>query len=337
MSAPHMTAPHTAWGILGLGVHVPERRVSNADIAEQYGVEPAWIERMTGITHRHYADPAEATSDLALAAAADALADAGLAAGDIDVVLLATSTPDQLAVATACRVQHRLGAHRAWATDIGGACAGFLNALKLARDVLTASYPQGRALVIGAETFSKFQNPRDRSTGVLFADGAGAVVVGPAGEGEGLLCSVQGSDGALADIVGIRAGGSARPADARSLAEGGHYLHMNGKAVAAYFHDVFPRIVQDLTRTCGLPLDRIDLVVPHQANPRMLRTLGTELGISPEQLVITADTYGNTGAASIPMALHTARADGRLAPRTTVLHAAVGAGMSWAGVVQRWL
>ncbi|MFJ2740721.1 3-oxoacyl-ACP synthase III family protein [Streptomyces sp. NPDC087440] len=328
---------HTAWGIHGLGVHLPERRVSNADIAEQYGVEPAWIERMTGITHRHYAEPDRTTSDLALAAAADALADAGIAARELDVILLATSTPDQLAVATACRVQHRLGADRAWATDIGGACAGFLHALKLARDVLTASYPQGRALVVGAETFSKFQNPRDRSTGVLFADGAGAVVLGPAAEGEGILGSVQGSDGALADIVGIRAGGSARPASTSTLAEGGHYLHMNGKAVAAYFHDAFPRIVQDATRACGLALEDIDLVVPHQANPRMLRTLGAGLGIPAERLVVTADTFGNTGAASIPMALHAARARGRLTARTTVLHAAVGAGMSWAGTVQRWL
>ncbi|MCX5205638.1 ketoacyl-ACP synthase III [Streptomyces sp. NBC_00237] len=328
---------HTAWGIHGLGVHLPDRRVSNEDIADQYGVEPAWIERMTGVTHRRYAEPSQSTSDLALAAAEHALADARLSPADVDVILLATSTPDQLAVATACRVQHRLGAERAWATDVGGACAGFLNALRIARDVLTASYPEGRALVIGAETFSRFQNPQDRSTGVLFADGAGAVVVGPASAGQGILCSVQGTDGALADIVGIRAGGSAQPASARTLAEGGHYLHMNGKAVAAYFHDIFPRIVRDLTRTSGLPLEQIDLVVPHQANPRMLRTLGSGLGISAEQLVITADVFGNTGAASIPMALHTARAQGRLTSQKTVLHAAVGAGMSWAGTVQRWL
>lgn len=328
---------HTAWGIHGLGVHLPDRRISNEDIADQYGVEPAWIERMTGITHRLYAEPHQSTSDLAHAAAENALADAGLSARDIDVIFLATSTPDQLAVATACRVQHRLGADRAWATDVGGACAGFLNALKLARDTLTASYPEGRALVIGAETFSRFQNPQDRSTGVLFADGAGAVVVGPASAGQGILCTVQGTDGALADIVGIRAGGSARPASARALSEGGHYLHMEGKAVAAYFHDIFPRIVQDLTRMSGLPLDQIDLVIPHQANPRMLRTLAAGLGISAEQLVVTADIFGNTGAASIPMALHTARAQGRLTPRKTVLHVAVGAGMSWAGTVQRWL
>ncbi|WP_411084755.1 3-oxoacyl-ACP synthase III family protein [Streptomyces sp. cmx-18-6] len=330
-------ALHTAWGIHGLGVHLPDRRVSNADIAGRYGVEPAWIERMTGITHRLYAEPGQTTSDLALAAAERALADAGLSPLDIDVIFLATSTPDQLAVATACRVQHRLGADRAWATDIGGACAGFLNALKLARDVLTASHPDGRALVIGAETFSKFQNPLDRSTGVLFADGAGAAVVGPATAGQGMLCSVQGTDGALADIVGIRAGGSALPASEATVTQGGHYLHMNGKAVAAYFHDIFPRIVERLTELSGLSLDQVDLVIPHQANPRMLRTLGAELGISAEQLVVTADTLGNTGAASIPMALHAARAQGRLTPHKTVLHAAVGAGMSWAGSVQHWL
>ncbi|WP_405867818.1 ketoacyl-ACP synthase III [Streptomyces sp. NBC_01515] len=326
-----------AWGIHGLGVHIPDRCVPNAEIAEQYGVEPAWIERMTGITQRRCAEPAQATSDLALAAAEQALADAQLSARDIDVILLATSTPDQLAVATACRVQHRLGADRAWATDIGGACAGFLYALKLARDVLAASCPGGRALVIGAEMFSKFQNPGDRSTGVLFADGAGAVVVGPTPAGEGILCSAQGSDGGLADIVGIRAGGSARPASELTVAEGGHYLHMNGKAVAAYFHEVFPQIIERLTRLSGLNLDQIDLVIPHQANARMLRTLGAELGISMSQLVVTADTFGNTGAASIPMAMHAARSQGRLKPQSTVLHAAVGAGMSWAGSVQRWL
>lgn len=329
--------PRASWGIHGLGVHIPDRCVSNAEIAGQYGVDPAWIERMTGITQRGYAEPSQATSDLAFAAAERALADAELSPRDIDVILLATSTPDQLAVATACRVQHRLGADRAWATDVGGACAGFLYALKMARDILSASYPDGHALVIGAEMFSKFQNPTDRSTGVLFADGAGAVVVGPAGEGTGILCSTQGTDGAFADIVGIGAGGSARPTSEHTLSEGGHYLHMNGKAVAAYFHEVFPRIIEELVQLSGLPLDQIDLVIPHQANPRMLRTLSSELGISSAQLVVTADVFGNTGAASIPMALHAARSQGRLKPRNTVLHAAVGAGMSWAGSVQRWL
>ncbi|MFJ7206596.1 3-oxoacyl-ACP synthase III family protein [Streptomyces sp. NPDC098789] len=329
--------PPAAWGIHGLGVHIPRRRVSNADIADQYGVDPEWIERMTGVTQRRYAEPAQATSDLAVAAAEQALADAQLSPRDIDVILVATSTPDQLAVATACRVQHRLGADRAWATDVGGACAGFLYALKMARDILAASCPEGRALVIGAEAFSKFQNPADRSTGVLFADGAGAVVVGPAAAGSGILCSTQGTDGSLADIVGIRAGGSAEPTSEHTVSEGGHYLHMNGKAVAAYFHDVFPRIVESLVQLSGLPLAQIDLVVPHQANPRMLRTLSRGLDISPAQLVVTADTFGNTGAASIPMALHVARAEGRLKPESTVLHAAVGAGMTWAGTVQRWL
>ncbi|MCX4717926.1 3-oxoacyl-ACP synthase III family protein [Streptomyces virginiae] len=330
-------APSIAFGIQGLGVHIPERRVSNADIADQYGVDPEWIERMTGVRQRQYAEPGQATSDLAVSAAEHALADAHLSPRDIDVILVATSTPDQLAVATACRVQHRLGADRAWATDVGGACAGFLYALKTAHDILAASHPDGRALVVGAETFSKFQNPADRSTGVLFADGAGAVVVGPSGPGKGILCSTQGTDGALADIVGIRAGGSARPTTGHTVAEGGHYLHMNGKKVAAYFHDVFPRIVEELIQLSGLPLNKIDLVIPHQANPRMLRALSLELGISASQLVVTADTFGNTGAASIPMALHVAREQGRLHPESTVLHAAVGAGMSWAGTLQRWL
>ncbi|WP_407840699.1 3-oxoacyl-ACP synthase III family protein [Streptomyces sp. DSM 116496] len=329
--------PSLAFGIQGLGVHIPQRRVSNAEIASQYGVDPEWIERMTGVRQRQYAEPAQATSDLAVSAAEHALADAHLSPRDIDVILVATSTPDQLAVSTACRVQHRLGADRAWATDVGGACASFLYALKTARDILAASHPEGHALVIGAETFSKFQNPVDRSTGVLFADGAGAAVVGPATTGKGILCSAQGTDGALADIVGIRAGGSAQPTTEHTLSEGGHYLHMNGKAVAAYFHDVFPKIVDRLVQLSGLPLNEIDLVIPHQANPRMLRALSRALGISASQLVVTADTFGNTGAASIPMALHVARDQGRLRPENTVLHVAVGAGMSWAGTVQRWL
>ncbi|MGW6704052.1 3-oxoacyl-ACP synthase III family protein [Streptomyces sp. NPDC054956] len=330
-------APSIAFGIQGLGVHIPQRRVGNAEIAGRYGVDPEWIERMTGVRERQYAEPGQATSDLAVSAAEHALADAHLSPRDIDVILVATSTPDQLAVATACRVQHRLGADHAWATDVGGACAGFLYALKTARDILAASNPAGRALVIGAETFSKFQNPVDRSTGVLFADGAGAVVVGPAATGQGILCSTQGTDGALADIVGIRAGGSAQPTTEHTVSEGGHYLHMNGKAVAAYFHDAFPKIVGGLIKLSGLPLSEIDLVIPHQANPRILRALSLELGISTSQLVVTADTFGNTGAASIPMALHVARDQGRLHPDSTVLHAAVGAGMSWAGTVQRWL
>ncbi|MCY0938149.1 3-oxoacyl-ACP synthase III family protein [Streptomyces sp. H34-S4] len=164
-----------------------------------------------------------------------------------------------------------------------------LQALKLARDILSAFYPDGHALVIGAEMFSKFQNPTDRSTGVLFADGAGAVVVGPAAEGTGILCSTQGTDGAFADIVGIGAGGSARPTSEHTLSEGGHYPHMNGKAVAACFHEIFPRINEELVQLSGLPLDQIDLVIPHKANPRMPHRgwRGNELGRISAALAVT--------------------------------------------------
>ncbi|MFD5554659.1 3-oxoacyl-ACP synthase III family protein [Streptomyces sp. NPDC127068] len=326
-------------GIIGLGVYLPERVVANEEIADQYGVTAQWIEDRTGIVLRHYADPDESTHHLAARAAERALRDAEVDAADIEFLAVSTSTSGEMSSGTACRVQHQVGARRAWAVDVGGACAGFLFALRMARDVLTGSGGQGLALVVGADSFSPYLKPGVRSTGVLFGDGAGAAVLGPAPAGRGLLHTTQGSDGSLADLANISLDAMGRPATPADLVEAGKnfYAHLDGREIREHAHRIFPAVVHDLVRGSGITFDRVDLVVPHQANVQMLQEIIPEMGVARERVVVTADRHGNTGAASIPLALAVARDDGRVASGANVLTVAVGAGINWAGAIQRWI
>lgn len=323
-------------GVLGTGRHLPTAVRSNEDVAADTGVTPEWIEERTGVRKRHVAAPDEAASDLAAAAVDRALRSAGIDAAQLSLLVCATSTPDELGPSTACRIQARVGAVRAVALDVSAACSGWLFAAKVAHDWLMQEPEPGYAAVVGVETYSKFLNPADRGTSVLFADGAAATILGLVPPTAGFTDFRLGSDGSLADWVLIPAGGSRRPADARSVADGSHRIRMNGREISRFIRATFPRLVREALERNGLALDDLDRVIAHQPNPLLLRRLGDEIGLKPDRLVIVGDEVGNIGAASAPYALASADARGLLKHGDLALVAVFGAGMTWGSALLRW-
>jgi 3-oxoacyl-[acyl-carrier-protein] synthase III len=301
---------------------VPDRVVGNDVIAEGAGVTEQWIVHRTGVRERRFIRDGERLSDLATAAGRGALEEAGVDAADLDLVLVATVAPDELSPNTAPLVAHELGAHRAGAMDVGAACTGFLSALALA----AAQVEGGRcdqALVIGADVLSRFTDPTDRGTAALFADGAGATVVGPA----------NGNGGRIGDIV-LRADGAGAPAIYAGREEG--VFRMQG-------HDTFKAAVHRLSESTllavareGLELDDIDLFVYHQANARILAAVGERLGLERERVIDCIDRFGNTSSATLPIALAEAKRLGKLEHGSTVLLGAFGAGFTWGAGVIEW-
>ncbi|MEV4257733.1 ketoacyl-ACP synthase III [Spirillospora sp. NPDC049652] len=343
-----MTIPYAIpYAIHGTGAHLPEQRITSTEISTGLGLDPHWIENRTGIRARHRAAPGQAASDLAAHAARDALTAAGVDAADLALIVLGTSTPDELGPATACRVQALIGAHRAAAFDVAAACTGFVHALQTAAALLTATpaHPGptggGRAggpyaLVIGVEVYSRFLNPRDRATSALFGDGAAAAVLGPVPAPYGITAMGMGADGTRADDVLIPAGGSRRPATTATLAALDHTIHMDGAAVRDFITAILPRLVADATTAADLKPADLALVVPHQPNPKLVADLAPAAGLDPHQLAIAGHDVGNIGAASLPYALHRAITDDRLYPGDQVLLAGFGAGLTWAHVLLTW-
>lgn len=326
----------SAWGITGTGAYLPSRVVTNDEIAPALHVFPDWIERTTGIRERRRAARHEAASDLAAEAARRALADAGRDIADVGLIVVGTSTPDELGPSTACRVQALLGAGDIAVMDIGAACAGYLYGLRVARDHLAAEPGAGCALVIGVEVYSRFVNTRDRATAVLFGDGAAATVVEPVPEGRGIASVRLGGDGSLAPHILIPAGGSRMPATPATIANASHRITMNGRVVREVLERRFPELVATALARHRITLDDIDLFVPHQPNPRVLQRFAAAIGVDPGRVVVIGATAGNIGAASIPAALAAARTDGRLTDGARVLMLAVGAGMTWASALLTW-
>ncbi|MFB9313803.1 3-oxoacyl-ACP synthase III family protein [Nocardioides plantarum] len=323
-------------GIIGTGAALPPRVVDNEELARDLTVTAAWIGERTGVRERRYADIDVATSDLATRAAVEALADAGLSAADLDLIVVGTSTPDQPQPATGCLVQRRLGAVNAAAFDVNSVCTSFVFALDAARSMLEADPRRRFALVLGADTYSRIVDPADHRSSVLFGDGAGAVVLGPVPEDEGVLTTTLRSDGHLSHLVEVRGGGSREPLTARSLAAGADRFTMRGREVRDYVEEVVPAVLADLLKDAGLDLEDIDHVVPHQANARLLRSCFAEHGITGSRLHLTCPTLGNTAAASIPLTLHDAVTAGRIAPGDLVALVGVGGGMSAGGALVRW-
>ncbi|MFF9556532.1 3-oxoacyl-ACP synthase III family protein [Streptomyces albus] len=323
-------------GILGMGTYLPSRQRTNDEVAHAAGVSPGWIAERTGVRKRHTAAPDEAASDMAAAAVRSAVAAAGVDMDRLGLLVLATSTPDELGPATACRVQALTKARNAVALDVSAACSGWLFATRVAHDYLSADAGAGYAAVVGVEAYSKFLDPADRGTAVLFADGAAASVLGPVPAEEGFTDFRLGSDGSLADHVLIPAGGSRAPASADTLADGGHTIRMDGRAVRDFIVEMFPVVVSDCLTRNRLRMDDIDSFVTHQPNPRMLRSVGTALGIPPGKLPIVADEVGNIGAASTPYALAAAAVDGPLRRGDRILLATFGAGMTWGSALLTW-
>jgi 3-oxoacyl-[acyl-carrier-protein] synthase III len=322
-------------GILGLGSHVPERVLSNRDLEEIVETSNDWIVSRTGILERRIAAPEQMTSDLACGAAERALADAGLTGDDIDLVIVATVTGDYPFPATSSIVQHRVGASRASAFDLGAGCSGFIYALAAgAQFVQTGFYRH--VLVIGAETLSRIVNWRDRATCVLFGDGAGAAVLGPVGDGEGFLSFDLGSDGGGADLLVVECGGWGHPVTTGSHNEVRQSIRMSGQEVFKFA----VRVIEDSTRRAleraGLTADDIDCLVPHQANTRIIDAAAKRLGLGEDRVYSNVQRYGNTSAASIPLALDEACKEGRIHPGDTVAMVGFGAGLSWASCVVKW-
>ncbi|MEV0372905.1 ketoacyl-ACP synthase III [Streptomyces sp. NPDC050636] len=323
-------------GVLGMGSYLPRATRTNADVAAAVGVTPQWITERTGVHTRHVAAPGEAASDLAAAAVRAAVAAAGIDIDQLDVLVAATSTPDELGPSTACRIQALTGARNAVALDVSAACAGWLFAARVAHDWLRGSSGARYAAVVGVEAYSKFIDPTDRGTAVLFADGAAAAVLGPVADNRGFTDFRLGSDGTGAHHVLIPAGGSRAPASAATLGGGKHFIHMDGRAVRDFIVEIFPLLVSEcLVRNRLRPAD-IDAFITHQPNPVLLRGLGERIGIPSERLVIVGDEVGNIGAASAPYALATAAARGLLPTGGRILLAVFGAGVTWGSALLTW-
>jgi 3-oxoacyl-[acyl-carrier-protein] synthase-3 len=316
--------------VVGCGGYLPERIVTNDELAERLDTSDAWIRQRTGIGERHIAAEGELTSDLACHAAQRALQRAGMSGNDLDLIVLATATPDQTFPATASKVQARLGMKHGAAFDVQAVCSGFIFALAVADNALRLGQAR-TALVLGAETFSRILDWRDRGTCVLFGDGAGALVLnaGPAGPVDrGILSTHLHSDGRLHDILYVDGGPS-------STGNTGH-LRMEGREVfrQAVLH--LSEVVDEALAANGLTGADIDWLVPHQANTRIIDAVGSRLGLPPEKTVVTIERHANTSAASIPLALDEAVTDGRIRPGHLVLMEAVGGGLTWGASIVRW-
>jgi 3-oxoacyl-[acyl-carrier-protein] synthase-3 len=317
--------------VLGCGSYLPANAVSNDDLAKTVDTSDEWIAQRTGIRSRHIAAKDEKTSDLAIAAARSALGAAGIDGRDLDLIVLATTTPDRTFPATAVRVQKALGMTGGAAFDLQAVCSGFIYALAVADNFVRLGQAK-RALVIGAETFSRLLDWEDRGTCVLFGDGAGAMVIEgrPEAEtgGRGILSTHLHSDGAYEDILYVDGG----PSSTGTVGK----VRMNGKEVFRHAVHRLTEVVEEALAANGLQANDIDWLVPHQANQRIIDGTGRKLGLSPERVVSTIARHGNTSAASIPLALSVAVADGRIKPGDLVLAEAMGGGLTWGAALLRW-
>ena len=316
--------------IIGCGGYLPERIVTNDDLAQRLDTSDAWIRQRTGIGERRIAADGELTSDLACHAARRALDRAGLDCSDIDLIVLATATPDETFPATAVKVQARLGMKGGAAFDIQAVCSGFIFALAVADNALRLGQARN-ALVIGAETFSRILDWQDRGTCVLFGDGAGAVVlqaIPSTPGGRGILSTHLHSDGRQHDILYVDGGPS-------STGTAGH-LRMEGRDVFRQAVQHLTEVVDEALKANGLAPTDIDWLVPHQANTRIIEAVGRKLGLAADRTVVTIDRHANTSAASIPLALDEAVADGRIRPGQLILMEALGGGLTWGASLIRW-
>ena len=312
-------------GILGVGSFLPPKIVTNDDLAARMDTTDEWIVSRTGIRERRLVEPGVLTSDLAVEAAARALDDAGLAAADLDLIVVASSTPDYPGSfpSTATVVQSRLGATRAAAFDLGAVCAGFAYALHVAAQMVISGANR-RVLVIGAETLSRAINWDDRNTAVLFGDGAGAAIIGEVAEG-GYLGGMLGADGSGGPLLCISRGGNA-PGK----------IYQNGKEVYKFAVTMMGEAAAQAVANAGLKLEDVDLLIPHQANIRIIDKAAERMGLPREKVMVNLDKYGNTSSATIPIALDEAVKTGRVQPGSLLVTVGFGAGLTWAANVVRW-
>lgn len=325
---------NTKAGILGVGSYLPEKIISNFDLEKIMYTSDEWIRTRTGIKERRVADENEATSDLATKAALNAIKDANLTPEDIDLIIVATITPDMIFPSTACLVQANIKATKAACFDLEAACSGFIYGMAVAKQFIeTNTYKH--VLVIGAEALSRILDYEDRSTAILFGDGAGAVVMGSVNEG-GVLSTNLGSDGNGKDYLNIPAGGSKNPASEETLKNRLHYVKMAG-------NDVFKfavRIMQDASIKCvesaNLDIQDIDYLIPHQANIRIIEASAKRLKLNMDKVYVNLDRYGNMSSASIPVALDQAYREGKIKKGDNIVLVGFGGGLTWGASVVRW-
>ncbi len=322
-------------GIAGLGSYLPDQVLTNQDLERMVDTSDEWIRTRTGIRERRILPEHLATSDMAYEAGRRALADAGVRPEDVDCIIVATVTPDTPFPSVACRIQHRLGATRAAAFDIGAACPGFIYATTIGSQ-LVATGMYNTVLVVGAESLSRVTDYQDRNTSVLFGDAAGAAVLTAVPSGKGLLSTVLGSDGGGAELLVMPAGGSRRPTSHETVEGREHYLRMNGPEVFKFAVRIMEEASLQALDKAGLTPDDVDFFVPHQANIRIIDSAARRLGVDMDRVVVTLDLLGNTSSASIPVALEQAVRAGRVKDNDVVVAVAFGAGLTWGAFVLRW-
>ncbi len=322
--------------IVGIGAYVPERVLTNQDLERMVDTSDQWIRERTGIRERRIAADHEATSDLSYHASLRALEHAGLSPEDLDMIIVGTATPDMMFPATACLLQARLGIRNRPCFDVEAGCPGFVFTLEVARGMLSLNDTYRRILVVGADTLSRITDWTDRNTCVLFGDGAGAVVVEKDDSDRGILATVLGGDGTLGDLLYLPAGGSRRPASPETVANREHFIKMEGREVFRYAVLGMQESSLAALDKAGLTPDQVDWLVPHQANWRIIDATAKRLNLPPEKVYVNIDRYGNTSAASIPIALNEMAQKGLLKEGQIVLLVAFGAGFTWGATVIRW-
>jgi 3-oxoacyl-[acyl-carrier-protein] synthase-3 len=321
--------------ITSVGSYVPERILTNADLEQMVDTSDEWITSRTGIKERHVAAKDEFTSDMATHAAVRAMQNGGITAEQIDLIIVATITPDMPFPATACLVQQKIGAHRAAAFDVEAACSGFIYGLEIGQQFIT-SRTYDTVLVIGAEKLSTIVDWKDRNTCVLFGDGAGAAILQHRQDAHGLLTACMGADGAQAELLCMPGGGSRCPATLDSVKARLHFLRMDGKETFKNAVNAMYTAGREALRRCEIDISQIKLMIPHQANQRIIDAVGERLGVKPEQVFVNLDRYGNTSAASVAIALDEAVREGRIQRGDLVLLVVFGAGLTWAAAVIEW-
>lgn len=322
--------------ISSLGTYVPPRILTNADLEKMVDTSDAWIMQRIGIRERHLVEPGVATSDLAVEAARCCLAARGISATEVEVIVVATVTPDMLFPATACLVQEKLGAAGAWGFDLSAACSGFVYALQVAAK-LVESGAHDKVLVVGADTMSSIIDYTDRTTSVIFGDGAGAVLVEPAADGEtGLIGFHHEIDGSGANALNMPGGGSLHPSSAETVAKKMHYVHQDGQVVYKYAVRKMVEVSSKVLADHNVAASDLDCFIPHQANRRIIQSTMERLGVPEDRVIINIDRYGNTTAGTIPLGMQTAQDEGRLHKGGLVLIASVGAGFTSGACLLRW-
>jgi 3-oxoacyl-[acyl-carrier-protein] synthase III len=321
--------------ITGVGSYLPAKILTNADLEKMVDTSDEWITTRTGIKQRRQAAKDEFTSDMAASAARRAMKMAGVTADQIDLVIVATITPDMPFPATACLVQQKIGARRAAAFDVEAACSGFIYALEIGQQfIMSRTYDT--VLVIGAEKLSAITDWTDRNTCVLFGDGAGAAILQSRPGSHGLLTAVMGADGAKSNLIHMPAGGSRCPASTDSVAARLHYLQMDGRETFKNAVQAMHSAAQEALHRCELDITKIKCVIPHQANRRIIDAVSKRLGATPEQLFVNLDKYGNTSAASVAIALDEAVTSGKISRGDLILLVVFGSGLTWGAAVIEW-